>query len=65
MVLFVFSLRKQCFCGNEINENSITSESCQLPCTQTENPFTIDCCGGPKAFSVFDIRYFRQCNTRI
>ncbi len=50
---------KSCYCGNDLNQPSVNSILCNLPCHRSLNDKTIDCCGGLQTLSIYNVQNYR------
>jgi hypothetical protein len=59
LVNCVFFDSNLCYCGNYLNQPSVNSILCNLPCHRSLNDITIDCCGGLNTFSIYNVDNYR------
>ncbi|CAF1078621.1 unnamed protein product [Adineta steineri] len=48
-----------CHCGDDLNEPSVNTILCNIPCNGSRNNMTIDCCGGLDVLSVYDVKSYQ------
>ena len=68
ILLFFYSINEKkicflcsnlCHCGNDLNQPSVNSAACNIPCDRSSHNMIIDCCGGQHLLTIYNVNNYR------